>query len=114
MMTSILLWSGLITMALANLGAMLPPWRSATLSPDSIQRRIYWVGNALAIGLLSATQIPEWRNLLFFVPAMTLWFAFVAFKWTNHIKINGRVYAMDASDRRPDRPPALAPDTDEP
>lgn len=112
-MASVLIWSGLITMGLVNLGAMFPLWKSASLSPDSIQRRTYWIGNAVAVALLAASQLPDWRSLSFFIPVITMWFVLVAFKWTNHIKINGRVYAMDPRQRKPDRPPALARDSDE-
>ncbi|MBI3214493.1 MAG: hypothetical protein HYZ38_11770 [Mycobacterium sp.] len=86
---------------------MFPLWKSATLSPDSIERRVWWTGCALCIALLFVSQLPYWQGGLFLATMSALAMGASAFFRTNRIKINGRIYAAFHLQRRPDRPPAL-------
>ncbi len=104
---------GLVSLALGTVLSLSPLWKSATLSPDSIQRRMFWTGSALAVVLFFLASLPNWPSGLFVSVATAVAIVAIAFKSTNHIKINGRIYAMPPSKRAPDRPPALAPDADE-
>lgn len=45
-MSSVFFWAGIALMGLGTLAGSFPLWKSATLSPDSIQRRVYWVGSS--------------------------------------------------------------------
>jgi hypothetical protein len=97
--------------ALAALGfaaifSSFPLWKSATLSPDSIQRRVWWTACAVAAASLFLSQLPDWSSGLFMAIMLGIALFFVAGFWTNFIKINGRVYSAFQSNR-PDRPPAL-------
>ncbi len=104
-------WTALIALAAGTLLSMFPLWKSAKLSPDSIQRRVWWTGCAVTTVSLFCSQLPYWQGGLF-VAVMTVLVLFaVAGFWTNFIKINGRVYGA-FSHNRPDRPPALAPPVD--
>jgi hypothetical protein len=87
-----------------------PIWKSSRLSPDSIQRRGYWFGTALCVLLLFLSQLPDLKSAVIISVAIGLGMVGVAFRWTRHIKISGRIYAASPSDRRADRPPALGDD----
>ena len=89
---------------------MISLWKSATLSPDSIQRRVWWTGCVTGTILLGLSQLPDWRSALFVSIGFTLALLAVALFWTNFVKINGRIYAAFHLQRRPDRPPALRED----
>jgi hypothetical protein len=89
-----------------------PLWKSATLSPDSIERRVWWTGCAAAAVLMFVAQLPDWKSGLFVSIMTAVALFFVAGLWTNFIKINGRVYGA-FNHNRPDRQPALAPAEDE-
>lgn len=104
--------SGIAAMILGGICGMFPLWKSASLSPDSIQRRCYWTGFAAAVVLFFAAFLPDLKSALFVSVAAAIGMVSIAAMWTNHIKINGRVYAASAGNRRPDRPPALAGNDD--
>jgi hypothetical protein len=102
-------------MVLIALGAILgsfPLWKSATLSPDSIERRTYWIACTIAVVLIFLAELPHWATALFASIAVGITLVCIAGMWTSHVKINGRIYAGLASNRGPDRPPALAEQDD--
>ncbi|WP_445167171.1 hypothetical protein ACTXG7_25685 [Mycolicibacterium sp. Dal123E01] len=106
-------YTGLAAIIAGGILSMFPLWKSATLSPDSIERRVYWTGCAVGTPLLFLSQLPAWPQGLFFAIGTAVALLAIAFQWTNHIKINGRIYSVFNNNRRPDRPPALAPVDDE-
>lgn len=81
-----------------------PLWKSATLSPDSIKRRVWWTCCLVAVGSLFLSQWPAWGRGFFGSIMLALALIAVAGRWTTFIKINGRIYSASS---RPDRPPAL-------
>lgn len=97
----------LAALCAAAVFSSFPLWRSATLSPDAIQRRVWWTCCAVATVSLFLSQVPEWGRAFFVsvMAGMTL-VAIAGFR-TNFLKINGRIYAAFHLNRRPDRPPAL-------
>jgi predicted outer membrane lipoprotein len=107
----LLFWGGLAGIALGAVLGMFPLWKSATLSPDSIERRTYWTGCGIGLSLFFLSQLPDWRLGLFLAGAFGAMVLALALRWTNHIKIAGRVIAMP-SRMGPDRPPALAQQDD--
>lgn len=109
-MASIFFWSGIVLMGLATLGGWFPLWKSSRLSPDAIQRRVYWIGGSLSAVMFFLSQLPDWKAGLFFGICMALGLVAIAFNWTGHVKIGGRIYAAFPNLRRPDRPPALSKD----
>lgn len=111
-MAESLFWLGVAAMGVGTAGGFYPLWKSAALSPDSIQRRVYWSGAALAVVLFFLSQWPDIRSGLFFGLGSALALIAIAFNWTSHIKIRGRILAAFPSDRRPDRPPALGDDSE--
>ncbi|WP_141564385.1 hypothetical protein [Mycolicibacterium palauense] len=106
-MSKVLFWLGISAIGLATLSGWFPLWKSATLSPDTVQRITYWTGCGLGLVLLFLSQAPDWRSGAFLSVAFGLGLVGVAFNWTNHIKIRGRIFAAFANLREPDRPPAL-------
>lgn len=104
---------GLVALAAGVILSMFPLWKSATLSPDSIERRVYWSGTTIAVLLFAVSALPNWRTGLFVLVSGGMVIVAIAFRATNHIKINGRIYAMSAAFRAPDRPPALSRDSDD-
>ncbi|MEO3758721.1 hypothetical protein ABGB19_10615 [Mycobacterium sp. B14F4] len=98
---------GLVTMILGVVGGMFPLWKSATLSPASIQRRVYWSSCIAGIALMFISQIPQWRSAVLIAGAMSAGVIVIAFGNTSHIKIRGKVYAAYRTLRKPDPPPAL-------
>ncbi len=105
-------YTGLAAIIAGGILSMFPLWKSATLSPDSIERRVYWTGCAIGTPLLFLSQFPDWPRGLFFACGAAVALLAIAFQWTNHIKINGRIYSAFNNNRRPDRPPALADEDD--
>jgi hypothetical protein len=106
-MQQTLMYAAMGAIGVGTIFSTFPLWKSATLSPDSIERRVWWTGCAAAVVLLFFSQLPEWRSGLFVSIMTAVALFFVAGLWTNFIKINGRVYGA-FSHNRPDRPPALA------
>lgn len=106
----VVFWIGIAVIAAATICSMFPLWRSATLSPDSIERRVYWMGSTLGVLMLFLSQLPDWRSACILTVAIGLGLVAIAFNWTNHIKIGGRIYAAFNNSRKPDRPPALRSD----
>ena len=109
-MSKVFFWIAISLIGLATVGGMFPLWKSATLSPDSIERRVYWTGCAIGVALLFTSQLPDWKSATILAVAMGLGLVIVALKWTNHVKVGGRIYSVFSSNRRPDRPPALRDD----
>ncbi|MCX2934780.1 hypothetical protein ORI20_31430 [Mycobacterium sp. CVI_P3] len=101
-------WTALIAFAAGTILSMFPLWKSATLSPDSIKRRVWWTGCAIVTVSLFWSQLPYWQGGLFVSVMTALGLFAVAGFWANFIKINRRIYGAFAYDR-PDRPPTLAP-----
>ena len=87
-----------------------PLWKSARLSPDSIQRRVYWTCSTLAALFCFLAELPDLQAGLFIGTGVGLTLVAIALYWTNHVKVRGRVYSALPSNRRPDRPPALSKD----
>ncbi|MCX2934957.1 hypothetical protein ORI20_32365 [Mycobacterium sp. CVI_P3] len=104
-------YSALVALAAAAIFSNFPLWKSATLSPDSIERRVWWTCCAVATASVFLSQTPQWGRALFASIMLALALVAVAGRWTNFIKIKGRVYGA-SSNGRPDRPPALARDDD--
>lgn len=111
-MQQILGYSAIAALVVGVIFSSFPPWKSATLSPDSIERRVWWTCSAVATVLLFFAQLPDWRSGLFVSIMTAVAVFFIAGLWTNFIKINGRVYGA-FSHNRPDRPPALQSDEDD-
>lgn len=107
---TVLRWLALSGLVLGTVLSWFPLWKSATLSPDSIRRRVYWIGCGVAVLAMFLSAVPDWPSAVFASGATALALVVLAWRWTNHLKINGRVWAASAADRRPDRPPALAGD----
>ena len=103
-------WAAIVVLAAGTILSMFPLWKSATLSPDSIQRRVWWTSCVIVTVLLFVSQLPYWPGALFASIMTGLALVSVALLWTNFIKINGRIYSAFGNHRRPDRPPALAED----
>ncbi len=106
-------WAAMVCLGTGALGGMFAPWKSGTLSPDSIQRRFYWTGCGLAVVLLFVGQLPNWRTATGIALVVGICVVAVALRFTSHVKIRGRIYAAWPDLRKPDRPPALTRDSDE-
>jgi hypothetical protein len=109
-MQQVFVYTTIAALGAAAIFSSFPLWRSATLSPDSIERRVWWTCCAVATVSAFVSQWPEWGQGLFASIMLALALAAVAGRWTTFIKINGRVYGASP---RPDRPPALADEDDE-
>ncbi|WP_163806421.1 hypothetical protein [Mycolicibacterium anyangense] len=105
-------YAAVAALAGGTIFSSFPLWKSETLSPDSIERRVWWAGCTIAIPLMFLSQLPNWRGGLFVAIMASVTLCGIAFFWTNRIKIHGRIYAAFAINRRADRPPALADDQD--
>lgn len=103
-------YSALAALAAAAVFSSFPLWKSATLSPDSIERRAWWTCCAVATVLVLLSQLPAWGRGLALSVVTAVVLVIIAGRWTTFIKINGRIYSASI---RPDRPPALAPVDDE-
>lgn len=104
---ALLMWIALAALAIGVIGSTHAPFKSRTLSPDSIERRLYWTGCVVACTLVFISQWPDIIRGLFGSVAGGIALAAIAFLRTNHLKIGGLVYAAFDTFRRPDRPPAL-------
>jgi hypothetical protein len=109
----LLVWLAFAAVGLGLLGSTRAPWKSRTLSPDSIERRFYWTGCTVGCVLLFLSQLPNWSRGLFGAVASGLALIAIAFLRSNHLKVGGRTYAAFGFLRRPDRPPALGSDDPE-
>lgn len=105
--------AAVVCWGIATLGGMVAFWKSATLSPDAIQRRVYWTGCGLALILILIATMPDWRGGLFLSATLGVGMVLIALRFTNHVKIRGRIYAGTPNLRKADRPPAHAPDTED-
>lgn len=110
-MSTVLFWLGIALMGFGTLAGWVPLWKSSTLSPESIKRRVYWVSVSMAAVMFFLSQLPDWRSGLILGIGMALGLVAIAFKWTGHIKLGGRVYSAFPNLRRPDRPPVLRNET---
>ncbi|CAJ1509010.1 hypothetical protein [[Mycobacterium] burgundiense] len=106
--SAVLGYLGIAALVLGGVLSTFPLWKSATLSPDSIERRVYWTSTTLAILLFFLSALPNWRAGLFVSVAAASVVVAVALRWTNHVKVGGRIYGTRRN-RGADRPPALAP-----
>jgi hypothetical protein len=98
-------WLAVTALAVGMIGSTLIPWRSSTLSADSIERRFYWSGSAVAAVMLFISQWPDWTRGTLGALALCVGLVSIAFLRTSHIKIGGRIYAAFPVLREPDRPP---------
>lgn len=101
---------GIAFIGAGALGGTFPLWKSATLSPDAIRRRVYWTGAILGVLFLFVSQLPDLKSATLLSTGVGLGLVFIAFNWTSHIKVGGRIFAAFNSSRKPDRPPALRSD----
>ncbi|OBK70741.1 hypothetical protein [Mycobacterium sp. 1274761.0] len=97
---------GLALIVVGGVAAMMP-WKSRRVSTASIQRRVYWTGAVTGAMLLFVSQLPDWRSGLFVAVAVALVLVLMAYRFTSHIKIGGKVYEFMRDPRQPDPPPAL-------
>lgn len=100
--------AGLVFIVIGVIGGVVPFWRSRTLSPASVQRRVFWTGAVTGVALMFVSQLPEWRSSVFGALAATCALLLMAYRFTPLIKIRGRVYEYMRDPRKPDPPPALA------
>ena len=105
-----LFYAGLAAIVLGGLFGMFPFWKSRTLSPASIRRRFYWTGAVGGPVLMFVSQLPDWRAGLFVALASLLVLVLLAYRFTSHIKLGGRIYEFMRDPRQPDPPPALRAD----
>jgi hypothetical protein len=108
-MSTVLFWVGFAIIGLGAIGSTFPLWKSSALSPDSIERRVYWTGCGVGVPILFVSQLSDWKSALFMAVAFALALVSIAFLRTNHIKLGGQIYAAFSFLRRPDRPPVLRP-----
>lgn len=104
---SVLGFAGLALIAVGGVGGMIP-WKSRTLSPACIGRRVYWAGCIAGVGLLFASQLPDWRSGLLGAFAAALVLLLITYRFTSHIKLGGRVHQYMRDPHQPDPPPVLA------
>jgi hypothetical protein len=98
----------LVGLVLAGPLSLFPLWRSATLSPDSMKRRIFWTGTAIASVSMFPAVWPNWKLGVATSILVALAMTSIAARFTRHIKIRGKVYGVqhnDGPDRRPSRAP---------
>jgi hypothetical protein len=105
---NVLLYSGLVVLLLGGLGSSFPLWKSRVLSPASIERRVYWTASSVGTILLLLSQLPDWRSGIGIAVAATLILVLVAWRFTAHLKVGGKIYSATYTNRRPDPPPALS------
>lgn len=108
-------WLGkaaIASIVVAIAASWFPFWKSATLSPASIQRRVYWSCTGATALLAFCAALPDWPEGLFVAGAMTMFLVVTAFAYSPMIKIGGKTFAFREYDREPDPPPALAEDDD--
>jgi hypothetical protein len=66
---------------------------------------VYWTGCAIGVPPLFFSEFPDWPRGLFVSFGTAVAVLAITFHWTNHVKINGRIYSAFNNNRRPDRPP---------
>ena len=103
-------WIGAAGLVIGVIGSLIPMWKSAVLSPDSIMRRFYWAGAIFFTVCIFVSQVPDWKDATFGSALFGLGLVVIAFFRSSHIKVGNTIYAAWPSYRRPDRPPALSDD----
>lgn len=96
-----LFYAGLAAIGLGTVLGMLPLWKSATLSQASLQRRCYWTGSFVGAALLFIAVLPDWTSAIFVAAAVLAVVVVVAYRFTSHIKLGGRVYGYMRDPRQP-------------
>ncbi|GFG52712.1 hypothetical protein MAGR_41530 [Mycolicibacterium agri] len=96
-----LFYAGLAAIVLGTVLGMFPRWKSATLSPASIQRRCYWTGSFVGALLLFIAVLPDWKSAVFVAAAVLAVLVVVAYRFTSHIKLGGKVYGYMRDQRHP-------------
>jgi hypothetical protein len=107
-MDSVFFWFAMTMMGLAVVTGWFPLWKSTRLSPDSIQRRSYWTCTALCVLGLFLSQVPDWKAAAVLSLGIAFGMTAVALRWTRHVIVRGRIYAVHSDQRGPDRPPVLS------
>ncbi|MCX2934958.1 hypothetical protein ORI20_32370 [Mycobacterium sp. CVI_P3] len=110
---NLLMWLAFGAIAIGVIGSTRAPFKSRTMSPDSIERWFYWTGCVVACVLVFVSQWPNVSRGLFGGVGGGIALVAIAFLRTNHLKIGGRIYAAFDIFRHPDRPPALAPEDEQ-
>jgi len=68
-----LVWLAVLALIVGAIGGSTPLWKSTRLSPDSIQRRTYWLCCVLVVVFGFASQLPNIPGALF-VAGLRRWF----------------------------------------
>ena len=109
-MSDLLFWIATVLVVFATVFGWVPLWKSSTLSPDSIQRRVFWTGMAGSLPLVFLAMLPDVRGAIFVVTCSALVIVMIALRWTRHVKIGQRIYGATSERHCPDRPPVLTDD----
>lgn len=109
-MSDPLVWIAVGLVGFATVFGWIPLWKSSTLSPDSIQRRVFWTGMVGSLPLVFLALLPDVRGAVFVVACSALVIVMIALRWTRHVKIGQRIYGASPERHRPDRPPVLIND----
>lgn len=67
-----LVWLAVLALMVGAIGGSTPLWKSTRLSPDSIQRRTYWLCCVLVVVFGFASQLPNIPGALFVAGASAL------------------------------------------
>jgi hypothetical protein len=97
-----------VGLALAVTSAFFPLWRSRSLSPDVIMRRLFWTGTVVTMVFSFLAIWPDWKVGLFASLSLGLFLLVAAVRYTSHLRFRGRIYGHPHN-RGPDRPPSRAP-----
>jgi hypothetical protein len=65
---------GVATLATCFICSEFAPWKSPTLSPESIKRRFFWFGVLAFVSCLFVSLLPDWEDGLFATCATLLCF----------------------------------------
>lgn len=92
-------------MAILFVGLLLPGWDTAALPKRAVKRRIYWTATAVAIPVLFVAGWPDLQSSIAFVAMAVVLMGGWAYTRTANIKIGGRIWALDPTNREPDPAP---------
>lgn len=87
MTSNTVFYAGVAAIVLGTVAGLLP-------MSASNQRRCYWTGAVVGVALLFVGTLPDWRSALFVSLCATLVVITVAWRFTSHLKVGGRVYAF--------------------